>query len=63
MIGRAAIVVVLLWSSAANAHFQRWQYPHYGCGQWSRCYVHALSHQRMSGMVTRYSPSRWTTRR
>jgi hypothetical protein len=67
MISRTiAIVLLPLWTTSADAEsriFQHWQTPHYGCGQWSRCYVRALSRERMSGMVTRFSGSYWTTRR
>ena len=59
-------VALLLWTSTADAGsglFRHWQQPHYGCGQWSACYVRALSRQRMSGMGMIVSRSYWTTRR
>jgi hypothetical protein len=74
-----AVVLLLLWSCAADARprWQMSQSAYivsglaagiaaqhyYGCGQWSRCYARALSRERMSGMVTRFSGSYWTTRR
>jgi hypothetical protein len=62
------IVVIgfVVYSCSAGAHevlFQHWQHPHYGCGQWTPCYVRALSREHMSGMPRIVSRSYWTTRR
>jgi hypothetical protein len=57
----AVIIAVLLWSSAADAGCRHYSGRY--CGPWSACYVHALSREHMSGMVTRFSGSYWTTRR
>jgi hypothetical protein len=59
MIRVLLLASLLLWGGAADA---RWQEPRRGCGQWSSCYVRALSREHMSGMGRLISRPYWGVR-